>query len=130
MGYWLTSKNKKRHQRAINKLIRDANKAIEKDDLWFGRFYVSQVYSPQWHIYEDGSGAEYFVHLKFIDKCTGREYICADIVNHWCSGNGWRLWEKMNWFIVEHCDVWNESLALKRDFDAWREYNKNVRKVK
>lgn len=127
MKYWLTSKNKKRHQRAMNKLIRETNKNIEQDDLWYGRFCVRQVYSPQWHIYEDGSGAEYFVHLKFIDKCTGREYLCADTVNDWRSGNSWRLWEKMNWFIVEHCTVWNEQPARERDFDAWRDYNKNMR---
>lgn len=129
MNYWITSKNKKRHQRMMNKMIREINKNLEKDGLWLGRFYVQQVYSPQWKIYEDKSGAEYFVHLKFIDKCTGRYWIQADTVNHWrgCFGNGWRIWDKMNWFIVEYCNVWDEPLAKKRDFDAWRDYNKNVR---
>ena len=129
---WLTSMNKKRHQREINRLIREANKSIEKDDLWHGRFCIKQVESPQWHVYEDKSGAEYFVHLKFIDKCTGRYWIQAETVNHWRGsfGNGWRIWDKMNWFIVEHCNVWDESLAKARNYDAWREYNKTVRKVK
>lgn len=129
---WLTSKNKKRHQREINRLIREANKSIEKDDLWHGRFCIKQVESPQWHVYEDKSGAEYFVHLKFIDKCTGRYWIQAETVNHWRGsfGNGWRIWDKMNWFIVEHCSVWDEPLAKARNYDAWREYNRTVRKVK
>ena len=129
---WLTSMNKKRHQREINRLIREANKSIEKDDLWHGRFCIKQVESPQWHVYEDKSGAEYFVHLKFIDKCTGRYWIQAETVNHWRGsfGNGWRIWDKMNWFIVEHCNVWDESLAKARNYDAWREYNRTVRKVK
>lgn len=129
---WLTSMNKKRHQREINRLVREANKSIEKDDLWYGRFCIKQVESPQWHIYEDKSGAEYFVHLKFIDKCTGRYWIQAETVNHWRGsfGNSWRIWDKMNWFIVEHCSVWDESLAKARNYDAWREYNKTVRKVK
>lgn len=129
---WLTSMNKKRHQREINRLVREANKSIEKDDLWHGRFCIKQVESPQWHVYEDKSGAEYFVHLKFIDKCTGRYWIQAETVNHWRGsfGNGWRIWDKMNWFIVEHCNVWDESLAKARNYDAWREYNKTVRKVK
>lgn len=129
---WLTSMNKKRHQREINRLIREANKSIEKDDLWHGRFCIKQVESPQWHVYEDKSGAEYFVHLKFIDKCTGRYWIQAETVNHWRGsfGNGWRIWDKMNWFIVEHCSVWDEPLAKARNYDAWREYNKTVRKVK
>lgn len=129
---WLTSMNKKRHQREINRLIREANKSIEKDDLWHGRFCIKQVESPQWHVYEDKSGAEYFVHLKFIDKCTGRYWIQAETVNHWRGsfGNGWRIWDKMNWFIVEHCSVWDEPLAKARNYDAWREYNRTVRKVK
>ena len=127
---WLTSMNKKRHQREINRLVREANKSIEKDDLWYGRFCIKQVESPQWHVYEDKSGAEYFVHLKFIDKCTGRYWIQAETVNHWRGsfGNGWRIWDKMNWFIVEHCSVWDETLAKARNYDAWREYNRTVRK--
>ena len=129
---WLTSMNKKRYQREINRLVREANKSIEKDDLWHGRFCIKQVESPQWHVYEDKSGAEYFVHLKFIDKCTGRYWIQAETVNHWRGsfGNGWRIWDKMNWFIVEHCNVWDEPLAKVRYYDAWREYNRTVRKVK
>jgi hypothetical protein len=121
--------NKKRHQREINRLVREVNKSIKKDDLWYGRFCIKQIESPQWHVYEDKSGAEYFVHLKFIDKCTGRYCIQAETVNHWRSsfGNGWRLWEKMNWFIVNYLDVWNEPLAKTRNYDAWREYNKKER---
>ena len=97
-----------------------------------GRFYIKQIESPQWYIYEDKSGAEYFVHLKFIDKCTGRYWVQADTVNRWRGsfGNGWLIWSKMNWFIVEYLDVWSEPLAKTRNYDAWREYNKNVRIVK
>ena len=129
---WLTSMNKKRYQREINRLIRKTNKSIEKDDLWNGRFYIKQIESPQWYIHEDKSGAEYFVHLKFIDKCTGRYWVQADTVNHWRGsfGNGWLIWSKMNWFIVKYLDVWSEPLAKTRNYDAWREYNKNVRIVK
>ena len=129
---WLTSMNKKRHQREINRLVRETNKSIEKDDLWHGRFCIKQVESPQWHVYEDKSGAEYFVHLKFIDKCTGHYWIQAETVNHWRGsfGNGWRIWDKMNWFIVEHCNVWDEPLAKAHNYDAWREYNRTVRKIK
>ena len=48
---WLTSMNKKRHQREMNRLIRKTNKSIEKDELWNGRFCIKQVKSPQWYIY-------------------------------------------------------------------------------
>lgn len=131
MAYWLTSKNKKRHQRAINKLVRAFNRQLEQDDLWLGRFMVRQIYSPQWYYYEDGSGAELFVHLKFIDRATGRYWIAAHDVNHWRSfhGNGYRLWETMNWLITQHWDVWQEDAARERNFDAWREYNRNTRVV-
>ena len=129
MKYWLTSKNKKRHQRAMNKLVRSFNKAIEKDDLWCGRFIIKQVRSPQWRQYDDGSGAELFVHLKFIDSCTGQYYIAADQVNCWrgLRANGLELWRKLNWLITEHWGIWNEQPARERDFDAWCDYNKNVR---
>lgn len=132
MQYWLTSKSKKKHQRAMNRLVRSFNKALEQDDLWCGRFVIRQVYAPQWYRYEDGSGAEYFVHLKFIDRCTGRYYIAADQVNCWrgLRANGYKLWEKINWLITEHWDVWKEPYAVERNYDAWREYNKTVRKVK
>ena len=131
MKYWLTSMDKKKHQRAMNRLVRQFNKALEQDDLWCGRFVIRQVYSPQWYEYDDGSGAEYSVHLKFIDRCTGHYYIFYDHVNCWrgLRANGYKLWEKMNWFIVEHLDVWNEPLARERRMDEWREYNRTVRRV-
>ena len=124
--------DKKVHQRAINKLVREVNKTIEKDDLWCGRFFIQQVRSPKWLVYCDHSGAEYFVHLEFVDRCTGRVQLHAADVNYFRTsfGNGWRLYEIMNDFIVHYCDVWNEPLAKERNYDAWREYNKNVRKVK
>ena len=129
MSYWLTSMDKKVHQRAMNKLIRTLNKTLEKDDLWCGRFTVCQVYSPEWRRYEDGSGAELFVHLKFVDRATGRYYISANTVNYWrgYNGSGWRLYEKLNWLIVTHWPIWQEPLAQDRNFPAWSEYNKNTR---
>lgn len=119
---WITSLNKKKHQRAMNALVRDMNKNIATDDLWRGRFYVRQIYAPQWYIYNDRSGAELFVHLKFYDKKTGRTYLYADNVNGWRHCNGWRLWEKMNWFIVEYCDAWKNDDPRKDKTD----YNKII----
>ena len=129
MTNWITSKNQKVHRRAMNRLVRSFNKQLEKDDLWRGRFMVRQIHSPKWHVYEDGSGAELFVHLEFIDRCTGKTWVYADHVNYWRNYNGYKLFEKMNWLIVEHWDVWKEPLARQRNFDAWREYNKNTRRV-
>ena len=131
MKYWLTSKNKKRHQRAMNQLVRSFNKALEEDDLWCGRFGIGQGYAPEGHRYEDGSGAELFVHLRFIGRCTGQYYIAADQVNCWrgLRANGYKLWEKINWLITEHWEIWNEPLAKERRMDEWREYNRIMRKV-
>lgn len=128
---WLTSKNKKRHQREMNKMVRKANKAIEEDSLWCGRFVIRQVNSPQWNVYYDKSGAEYFVHLEITDRCTGRKWIGADTVNRWRgpSGSCYHLYEFINWFIVNYCNIWEEPFAKARDFNAWREYNRTCRKV-
>lgn len=131
MTYWLTSRNKKRHQRAINKLVRATNRNLEQDDLWCGRFMIRQDESPQWRPYEDGSGAELFVRLRFIDRATGRYYVKWESVNHWrgFSGIGSGIWALMNWLITDHWDVWQEDFARQRNIEAWREYNKNTRKV-
>lgn len=126
MKYWLTSKDKKHHQRALNKLIRQVNKSLEQDELWRGRFMVRQVESPQWICYEDGSGAGLYVTLEFVDRCTGRYWRLYESVNHWRFWGGSYLWRAMNDFIVERCDVWFEKLAHEH-YDTWRDYNKNVR---
>lgn len=130
MFTWLTSKNRKVHQRAINRAVRACNKQLEMDDLWLGRFVVRQYEdSPQWRKYEDGSGAELWVKLKFIDRATGRYYVGNHTVNEWCSFNGSHIWRIMNWLITEHWNVWQEDFARERNYNAWREYNKNTRKV-
>ena len=130
MYHWLTSMNKKKHQRAINKLVRAFNNQLELDDLWFGRFIVRQYESsPQWRKYEDGSGAELYVKLKFIDRAIGRYYVGNHTVNEWRNFNGAHIWRIMNWLITEHWNVWQEDSARERNFKAWREYNKNTRKI-
>lgn len=130
MFTWLTSMDRKTHQRAINRTVRAFNKRLELDDLWLGRFVVRQYEdSPQWRKYEDDSGAELSVKLKFIDRATGRYYVGNHTVNEWRSFNGSRIWRIMNWLITEHWDVWQEDFARERNYEAWREYNKNTRKV-
>lgn len=131
MKYWLTSLDRKAHQRAMNRLIHRFNKALEEDDLWLGRFMVRQDECPQWKRYEDGSGAELWVRLRFIDRATGRYYVKWETVNVWrgLHANGYEVWHTMNWLITEHWDVWQEDLARERRMDEWREYNKNTRRI-
>lgn len=106
MIIWLTSMNRKVHQRAINKLIRGINTHIKNDDLWLGRFYIKQIKSS-WKVYEDKSGAELWVYLRFIDRKTGTTWDDIGTVNSYRFGN--KLYWKMNDFIVKVCDVWRNE---------------------
>jgi hypothetical protein len=122
--------NRKTHQRAINRTVRAINKQLELDGLWLGRFVVRQYEdSPHWRKYEDDSGAELWVKLKFIDRATGRYYVGNHTVNEWRSFNGLRIWRIMNWLITEHWRVWDEPLAHSKHKIAWRHYNATERKV-
>ena len=105
------------------------NKNLEQDELWRGRFIVRQDESPQWRRYEDGSGAELWVRLRFIDRATGRYYAKWESVNVWrgLRATGYEIWHMMNWLITEHWDVWKEDLAQARDLRGWSEYNAKVR---
>ena len=105
---WLTSKNRKRHQRAMNDIMRQMNRNVENDPLWKGRFYVRQIAS-QWSEYEDKSGAELWVVLRFYDKKTGITKEVAETVNHWRYFNGSHMWWAMNNFIIEDVKVWDEE---------------------
>ena len=67
MDDWIISTNRKTHQRKLNKVIKALNKNIENDDLWMGRFFIRQ-YSAEFYKYEDGSGGELYVYLRFYDK--------------------------------------------------------------
>lgn len=111
MNDWLTSQNRKVYQRAMNRLMRKINKSIKNDDLWLGRFYVKQIGSS-WYLYKDGSGAELYVRLRFVDRKTGFVYDTPwETVNHWRFG-AHLAWE-MNNFIVKECDVWRKEDPLR-----------------
>lgn len=109
MNGWLSSFNRKKHQRYMNKYVRAINKNIYNDDLWRGRFVVRQVDSPYFYTYEDGSGASLErVHLVITDRLNGRTIDGWDSVNGWCHWNGSKLWQWVNDAIVEGFDVWHE----------------------
>lgn len=113
---WLTSQNRKRHQRAINKSVRRVNQAIEKDDLWHGRFVIRQERS-EFYSYEDKSGAELWVVLCFLDKKTGTKWHIADTVNHFRTrDNAWLFYE-MNRFIIEKAKAWENDLPYEDKTD-------------
>lgn len=105
MYRWKTSKKRKKHQRALNKLVRDLNKSMAEDSLWRGRFFIRQGRSSIIN-YEDGSGATLGVELIFCDKKTGLFWRRCETSNVWCHLCGYHIWEDMNKFITEICDVW------------------------
>lgn len=101
--YSMKSKRRKNHQRWLNAFIKYANKCIEDDDLWLGRFVVKQN-ATQMHWFEDGSGGILYCDLTFRDKKTGR-------TKRWytdCLELDWHYWIAMNNFIIEDCQVWSE----------------------
>ena len=107
MNSWMTSFNRKKHQRRMNKYVRELNKNIANDDLWRGRFVIRQEGNPGFYIYEDKSGAEMpHVHLVITDLKTGKKYDKWDSDNGWCHFNGSHIWEFANKAITEIFDVW------------------------
>ena len=111
---WLSSRNKRKHQRHMNKAMRLVNNMIKNDPLWRGRFYVRSG-ATCFCLYEDGSGGELFCKLLFFDKKTGRTVKDYESVNHWCYFGGHHLFERMNEFIIEDCKVWSENPGPRMD---------------
>ena len=109
---WLSSANRRRHQRRINQAMRIINKGIEKDELWRGRFVV-RTGATEFIRYEDKSGCCLEIELLFIDKRTGFTWKTWESVNSVCYISGSRLWHMMNRFITEINDVWTKE---GRDF--------------
>ena len=110
MNGWMTSFNRKKHQRRMNKYVRELNKNIANDDLWRGRFVIRQEGNPGFYIYEDKSGAEMpHVHLVITDLKTGDRYDRWSTDNEWCHFNGSRIWEFANKAITEIFDVWRKN---------------------
>ena len=107
MRGWLTSKKRKKHQRSINKVIRDMNNSIKNDTLWLGRFYARQL-DGWFEEYEDHSGASLYIRLRFYDRKTGiTRDTSYDSVNVWrFSGH---LFFEMNDFIINDVKVWENE---------------------
>lgn len=102
--YSMKSKNRKTHQRWLNKYCRIVNRTMAQDPLWLGRFVVEQkATTMEW--FRDKSGGMMYAHLQFRDKKTGRTWDwfanCLDI--------SWNMWVRMNHFIVNRCEVWKNE---------------------
>lgn len=106
MSYnWGNSLKRRKHQRKVTRAIRRFNKVLEKDELWKGRYFV-RIVNSNFEVYEDKSGAMLHTTLEFCDKKTGQtklEYVDEYGI---CKYNSYKLFDKMNTFIVVDCDVW------------------------
>ena len=101
--YSMKSHNHKNHQRWFNQYCRYVNKCIEDDDLWLGRFYISQKRTFL-EKFEDKSGMLMHAEIVMHDRKTGI------IKSKWYSGldMDWVFWWDFNNFIIEDCKVWEE----------------------
>lgn len=101
MMYWLTSKERKTHQRAMTNLLKQVNKCLKEDEMWKDRFDLRQV-DAQWGPYEDHSGEELYVRLKMIDHKTGHFVVSNwESVNHWRFMGGHNVYAFVNDFIIQ-----------------------------
>ena len=100
-------KRAKKIKRDINRSMRRMNQNIVNDNLWRGRFEV-RMEQFQYCWYEDKSGIDARVLLRYIDLKTGKVWRkWYDDIELSSRFGGWRLFSDMNNFIVEECKVWD-----------------------
>ena len=112
------SMNRKKHQRAVNRIVRELNKSIENDNLWRGRFICRQK-EAYFVTYADRSGATLMVRLQFYDKKTGLtrdDYFDFSATLTSVFGQS-HLYLAMNDFIVNTCDVWRKERPFEDNTD-------------
>lgn len=100
--------NRKKHKARVRHAMKALNQNILNDDLWRGRFYVTQIENPRWERFEDGSGAELGITLAFIDRATGNWMIWWGTANQAVNGHE-SMWWKMNQFITEYSGVYGDG---------------------
>lgn len=97
-------KYKKKLQRQLNKIVKDVNAVVARDELWRGRFELRQM-ADEYKSYEDGSGGCLYVRLRAIDKKTN-EFCDWFMDYHGPTFGSYQVSRIMNDFIVEFCKVW------------------------
>lgn len=113
----------KRYQNKFTKLLREWNKALDKDELWLGRFHILQIRS-RWECFDDESGGILHAVVRCFDKKT-RQYkdYCIQYAP-WMHTINWKLgMEIINTFIVEDINVWKENPNPREDVQDWRNIN-------
>lgn len=117
--YSMVSHSRRKHQRWLNRYCRYANRVIEEDPLWRGRFYVTQLQSDM-ERFEDGSGGIIRALIQMKDRKTGITF------EKWYSGfdMNWEFWIDFNSFILEKVMVWKEYPNPDDDIIFYRKKEK------
>ena len=108
--YSMKSMKRRNHQHWFNQYCRYVNRTIENDNLWLGRFYISQNRTFI-HKFEDNSGMMMYAEIIMHDRKTGRQHY------GWYNGldMDWRFWRDFNNFIIEDCKVWEEVPDVRKN---------------
>lgn len=89
--------NRRKHQRKVNKLVRQLNNNIKNDWAWLGRFEMRQIHSD-FIIFADKSGAYLSCYFEIIDKLSAQRKLIRIEENQFME---YDLWRSMNDFITE-----------------------------
>lgn len=112
-------KKRKKRQRKVNKIIKEANQRMKEDSLWRGRFQIKQLrsdYRPFPKDYYENDYGDFYVELEFVDKKTGKTkrnwyHPLSLFENH--------IYAHLNDFIVVYCDVWREKPSPKEQTEVY-----------
>ena len=98
-----------KYQKKLTKLVHDYNKALDKDDLWRGRFHTLQVRS-RWESFDDGSGGLIHAVIRCFDKKTRKYKDFTFIYAPYLSTLYWHYsMDILNHFIVEDINPWKND---------------------
>jgi hypothetical protein len=116
----MMDKMRRNYQRKLNRKIRELNHAIEKDDLWRGRFVARQI-KARWEKFFDGSDGVLHVIIRMYDKKTGyyKDY-WLDYAPYLRFINWHISVDIANKFIVEDLDVWQ----FEKPYDEIEDWTK------
>lgn len=102
-------KELRKYQRQLTKMIRKANKMLEEDPLFLGRFCVYQV-NRQCEWFSDNSGGIIVAFIRAFDKKTGHFKDYRYEYAPYFSSKYWHFdMDILNNFIVEVSDFWKEE---------------------
>lgn len=99
----------KRYQNKLNAIVKEANKSLDEDNLWMGRFQVRQIRS-RFERFDDNSGGILHTIFRVVDKKTEqyKDYVIE--YAPWLSTFYWHFsMDILNDFVVECLDVWRKE---------------------